>query len=639
MPLINLTTDLKSLRYGADRPGGGSSGLPYVISPAPDDLNVAQFPLKPNDFLDYYALNRDTRDFPIRGGSVEIGGADGLSTTPAGRIDRARIKAFMRDPARGKIFLLKQTGLQLTNPRMQVPGTIQIANSNREIGILETTRVYNPTGLTTILQTATQGTGVHIVRHGTTPDYTGFFTLGYDYFVRANNDDLGNRLLLLRDSKLLTDAPITSTYIGKSSDYGISTLTDQILNYEGGPGSTYGIGRTIVRRAANTNTGRVYSSVAFNYDTIATQTTTNGQYKSHPQIQDFREKINTQAGYQAQSIGNYATDQIEKRLETGNPGGTLLENGSDRLNRQGLFYYDTSTAPWEQKIGGKTPAEDMIKFVFECVSNDNPGEAVAIIFRSFLTGITDNHQAEFNSFKYLGRGETFRTYQGFDRSIGFSFKIAAFSREEMQPLYTKLNHLISQAYPDYSPFSRFMRGSIIKLTIGDYIYRLPGFLENINITIDDNTSWDIALLDKDIERQLPQVINVQCTFKPIHDILPRRQTPNDPYVPLIVNTEKEYLANDIPNADNKLPSQAPSVVNGSNRAPVVSATFPTTLRGNQNPLPSIDAPPPPKIVKKKATFIFGDTTNDPSRPTFGPGTENYYDPVTGTFQQTRTAPE
>lgn len=549
MPLINLTTDLKSLRYGADRPGGGSSGLPYIISPLPDTPGAQS-----SQFTDYYALNRNTQDFPIRGGSIELDGATGLTTTPAGRIDRARIEAFMRDPARGKIFLLKQTGLQLTNPKMQVPGTIQLANTNREIGILESTRVYNPTGLTTILQTAAQGTGVHIVRHGITPDYTGFFTLGYEYFARENNDDLSNRLILLRNSKLRTDAPISIGYGGKASDYGISTITSEILNYEGGPGSTYGIGRTIVRRAANTNTGRAYNTVAFNYDTVANQTTLEGNYgngeqiayRAHPRVQDFRTQINSQTGKKYLMTEDYEKNGIQNRLRTGDPGTILRDRtdytselGSsftkDDLNAQGLFYYDSKAqTPWETTVNGVDPASDMIKFCFECISNDVPNQAVAILFRAFLSGITDNHQAEFNPFKYLGRGETFRTYQGFDRSISFSFKIAAFSRAEMKPLYTKLNHLVSQIYPDYSPTTEFMRGNVIRLTIGDYLYRVPGFLENVNITIEDNAAWEIALNDPEM-RELPQMVSVQCSFKPIHDFLPRRERVGDTYVPFIGN--------------------------------------------------------------------------------------------------------
>ena len=88
-----------------------------------------------------------------------------------------------------------------------------------------------------------------------------------------------------------------------------------------------------------------------------------------------------------------------------------------------------------------------------------------------------------------------------------------------------------------------MRGSVVKLTIGDYLYRVPGFLENVNVSIDNgNTPWEIVLNEaekKDV-RQLPHMVTVQCTFKPIMDILPRRQKSTDPFVPLIVNGD-HYL--------------------------------------------------------------------------------------------------
>jgi len=85
-----------------------------------------------------------------------------------------------------------------------------------------------------------------------------------------------------------------------------------------------------------------------------------------------------------------------------------------------------------------------------------------------------------------------------------------------------------------------MKGHVVRLKIGDYIYRMPGFLESVNITIDNsNTPWEILLNefdDADV-RQLPQMVTVSCTFKPIMDILPRRQTALSPFVPLIVNTK------------------------------------------------------------------------------------------------------
>ena len=134
-------------------------------------------------------------------------------------------------------------------------------------------------------------------------------------------------------------------------------------------------------------------------------------------------------------------------------------------------------------------------------------------------------------------------------------------------------------------------------------------------------------------RELPQGVTVQCTFKPIHDILPRRQTPKDPIVPLIVNTEENFLANEILAADDVTLTKAPSAVN---RNEVTQATAPTTLRGNQNLLASIDAPPAPKIARKKATIIIPDpplgkaTGYDPTLPSwFGTGTPGYINRVTG----------
>ena len=124
MPLINLITNLRSLPYGADRPGGGSSGQPYIVSPPPSNIIQVPFARQLNLFDTFYELNKNTSDFPIRGGSIELDTSTGRLTTVAGRIDFARIQAFLNDKQKGTIFKLKQTGLQLANPKTQVPGAI-----------------------------------------------------------------------------------------------------------------------------------------------------------------------------------------------------------------------------------------------------------------------------------------------------------------------------------------------------------------------------------------------------------------------------------------------------------------------------------------------------------------------------------
>ena len=114
------------------------------------------------------------------------------------------------------------------------------------------------------------------------------------------------------------------------------------------------------------------------------------------------------------------------------------------------------------------------------MKTDEPDQVEVMAFRAFLDDYGDNYSSAWNSFKYNGRGEDFYTYGGFKRDVSFSFKIAAQSRQEMMPLYRKLNYLCTTLAPDYASNGR-MRGSFIKVTIGAMLDRVPGFLTSINL--------------------------------------------------------------------------------------------------------------------------------------------------------------
>jgi hypothetical protein len=62
-----------------------------------------------------------------------------------------------------------------------------------------------------------------------------------------------------------------------------------------------------------------------------------------------------------------------------------------------------------------------------------------------------------------------------------------------------------------------MRTSVTRVTVGDYIYRMPGFIESVNITVNQDSSWEI-----EEGNQLPHYLDVAITFKPIHDKIPER---------------------------------------------------------------------------------------------------------------------
>ena len=620
MPLIDFKTDLKSLRYGSDKPNGGSSAQPYIQSPIPGSYNSNLSNEAIAAFDSYYETNRTSLDFPIRGGRVvEVGG--NRYTTPSNDIDTTRIKNFLKDAPRGPIFIQKQKGLQLTNPNTQVPNTILNVGGffNVDNQVLPVTRTYNPAN--TIAQVAAQGTGAHFNRQGISPNLYQSPQTTYAFIAANSNTPSQNRLTILRSLKLrdattfqfkVDDVINNGLSLQTVNTLGIAVTQNQILNYQGGPGSLYGIGSTIIRRATSTVPAKVYSKFAMTYEQLATQQTRAGDNPNFTNVQDFRNQLDPAVV----AISEYSIYSLERRLNTGNPGensypkvkyNSIIPPAIDKLNELNIFYYNAKDdSPWQ---AGGTDTRDIIKFAFECMSNDVSTNATALIFRAFLDGaIQDNNTAEFNSFRYLGRGETFRTYEGYDRSISFAFKILVQTRSEMKPLYRKLNHLISQIYPDYSPISNFMRGNVVRLTIGDYLYRVPGFLDSVNVTLNTDVGWEI-LLNEYYEgpnvAQAPFVVNVSCGFKPILDILPRRENFENPYVPLImqtndflqdnitsyvttpVKTEKEVIVEDnpiIPVVPVKNPTPPVKTNQGGGFKPIILPAATLTNSGNTTTL-------------------------------------------------------
>jgi hypothetical protein len=511
MALINLKTNLTNLKFGADQPGYGSSGLPYIQTKIPGVINPT------GTFNPIFRPgSTGNLDYPIRGGNIDF--QIGQQTfTLSSKIDQTRIKAFFQDKARGTAFIQKQVGLQLTNPKIETGNTLfSIGQGLPFSGLLENTRVYNK-GVNTLAQVGVSGTGAHALRHGLVP----FAPLQKHYFAivnaqNVNNQPITNRLVNLNVLKMTVGAtpfvnPGNVFDINTVNTLGISLNRNLLFQYLGGPGSAYGVGATTIPRVVDTT--KLRSATTMTYDKLKSQTLnniTNGAATT--KIQDFRNQLPALD----KTYKPWGNQTVDKRFYVS------AGNYKDKMNSSMPFIFNNSVAPWE--LNGDS-TDDLIKFVFECISNDNPDYSLALFFRAFLTaGITDNHSAQLNPFKYMGRGENFYTYQGFERSVGFSFRMAAGSKQELKPMYNRLNALVSQVYPDYSS-AGIMRAPLVRVTVGDYISRMPGFLESVNITVDNGSPWEINL-DND-SAQLPQVIDVAVSFKPIMDILPRRSSINN----------------------------------------------------------------------------------------------------------------
>ena len=101
MALRDLKSNLKTLKVDKDRPGGGSSGLPYIKGGLPEDSPAGEY------IVD---LARYSSDGTVRGGSF---------STVSSTNDSIRISRFLNDSPKGLLFTSKQIGLQKSNPLIE----------------------------------------------------------------------------------------------------------------------------------------------------------------------------------------------------------------------------------------------------------------------------------------------------------------------------------------------------------------------------------------------------------------------------------------------------------------------------------------------------------------------------------------
>jgi hypothetical protein len=235
---------------------------------------------------------------------------------------------------------------------------------------------------------------------------------------------------------------------------------------------------------------------------------------------------------------------IEQRVNLGDPGNASGKNLWSYVNgyrEDGLAYgaaspnsYDKINAlPVYRSTSENQPSkyDDLVNFRIGIIDNTTPSTIDYIHFRAFLDQISDNYSSNWDPTKYIGRGENFYTYSGFDRKVSLGWTVAAQSKVELIPMYEKLNYLASLCAPDYSS-EGYMRGNIVQLTIGGYFYEQPGIITGLNYEMNsDNDTWEIAIGDDEFNpgkdrsvKQLPHIIRVTgFNFTPIHRFVPRKQ--------------------------------------------------------------------------------------------------------------------
>lgn len=216
----------------------------------------------------------------------------------------------------------------------------------------------------------------------------------------------------------------------------------------------------------------------------------------------------------------------------GQPGSVFVRYGRNSMVGKSPSNYGVDDVNNAGPYPGLNPngnIDDYVKFFFEVLT---PGEEnnIFIHFRAYLDSFDDNYSSTWNPINYVGRGEQFYTYQNFNRTVNVSFKSSVATKIELKPVYQKLAYLASTTAPTYSD-NGVMRGTIVRLNIGDYLSDTPGFLTSVTYGWESRYPFEIALGKKDKSesnntdpkdtQELPHILNCSLSFTPIHTFTPQ----------------------------------------------------------------------------------------------------------------------
>ena len=532
MGLVDLKTDLTSLRFGSpdipgDRPGGTSwSREPFIkgktLSTRIEDDGIE-------------TLGRTGGpDMFIRGG---------LQVASSIADDLLRLGKYFTT-VEGGLFWAQQNVLSAIGVKIYGGYPTQITEPNRR---RLNGGTYTP--LSTLAAAAGIAIGGHPNKQGI--DFTGTSTtLSLPQYVNLVDGNLEGLRIEALSIKEKVNNRLVNLYKGKITNPN-SIGDEELYSYLGGPNSgKYGNNfKTIIKIAKDRTpiSGRspLDGPVSVTYSTFSQDQLNNktpiGDGPSTT-VRDFRKDLLFKPNSNISDSPDYRTKNIEQRVNLGNPGVRNVDRsnytkgrsdnvgGMDKINS--LYLYKSENVTTDPR------KNDLVKFRIAIIDNDNPTLKTFAHFRALINSFSNNMNSSWSNFKYAGRGEDFYTYNGFSEQFSLSFTVMAQSIQELSIMYQKLNYIKSTLAPDYSK-SGYMRGNIAQLTMGGYLYEAPGIIESFNITVPNDTPWEIAIpasqaqsteaqgsngfTDSNV-KELPHRLEVSMDFKPIYKFLPKTIT-------------------------------------------------------------------------------------------------------------------
>ena len=173
--------------------------------------------------------------------------------------------------------------------------------------------------------------------------------------------------------------------------------------------------------------------------------------------------------------------------------------------------------------------QDFIKFFFTGpklaphLKNDATAKDDVIVFRATLGSISDTFNPQWNPVQLMGRADPNYHYSGYSRDMSLDFTVYATDRDELKPIYRKLNALAGYTTPDYASETIGFKGPWMRITVGDLYNQMPVVISSLSYTLGDaDAPWEINFEDDPEMMQVPLMVKVSISFNVIGDSLPQK---------------------------------------------------------------------------------------------------------------------
>ena len=168
--------------------------------------------------------------------------------------------------------------------------------------------------------------------------------------------------------------------------------------------------------------------------------------------------------------------------------------------------------------------QDFIKFYLtgpKLQAGNDIDEDDIIVFRAIIGAISDTFQPSWTAQQMIGRADSNYHYTGVTRDLQIDFTVYATDRDELKPIWRKLNALAGYTAPEYDPESIAMIAPFMRITIGDLFVQQAVIITSLGFTLhDSDTNWEINIENDKTMMQVPHKVSVTCGFSVIGNELP-----------------------------------------------------------------------------------------------------------------------